>query len=52
MLQNTMLVQIALLASVFLDEKLTANEALGIILVLIGVTLVQIHSNKRSILET
>ena len=52
MLQNTMLVQIALLASAFLGEQLTTNKALGIVLVLTGVTLVQIHKSKRSTLET
>jgi len=50
MLQNTMLIQIALLASVFLGEQLTTNKVLGVILVLTGVTLVQIRRNRRSIL--
>jgi len=48
MLQNTMLIQIALLASIFLGEQLTTNKILGIILVLTGVTLVQIRVNRRS----
>jgi drug/metabolite transporter (DMT)-like permease len=52
MLQNTMLIQIALLASVFLDEQLTPNKVLGIVLVLTGVTLVQIHKSKSPTLET
>jgi len=45
MLQNTMLIQIALLAAVFLGEQLTTNKVLGIILVLMGVTLVQIRKS-------
>jgi len=46
MLQNTMLIQIALLASVFLQEQLTTDKALGIVLVLTGVFLVQIHTSR------
>jgi len=45
MLQNTMLIQITFLASIFLGEQLTTNKVLGITLVLTGVTLVQIHKS-------
>lgn len=48
MLQNTMLIQIALLASVFLEEQLTTNKTLGIILVLTGIFLVQIHTSRKN----
>ncbi len=42
-LQNTMLIQIALLAWAFLGEEITPSMAVGIILVLLGVTLVQVR---------
>ena len=42
-LQNTMLVQIALLAWAFLGEQITINMTLGIALVLLGVSIVQIY---------
>jgi drug/metabolite transporter (DMT)-like permease len=41
MLQNTMLIQIAVLSWVFLGETLTAAKALGMALVLVGVLAVQ-----------
>lgn len=45
-LQNTMLVQIAILAFLFLGEQLTINNISGIIFVLVGVTLVQLQTGK------
>jgi len=46
-LQNTMLVQIAILASIFLGEELTVNKVFGIVLVLFGITLVQIRRRQQ-----
>ncbi len=45
-LQNTMLVQIAVLAVLFLGEGLTINNVVGIVLVLTGVMLVQLHGTR------
>ncbi|MFH0848515.1 MAG: DMT family transporter [archaeon] len=45
-LQNTMLVQIAVLAFFFLGEQLTINNVSGIIFVLVGVTLVQLQTRR------
>jgi drug/metabolite transporter (DMT)-like permease len=45
-LQNTMLVQIAVLAFFFLGEQLTINNISGIIFVLVGVTLVQLQTGR------
>lgn len=47
-IQNTMLVQISLLAWLFLRERPTNNTIIGIALVLIGVGLVQFHRNRSS----
>lgn len=44
MLQNSMLIQIAILSMLFLHQRLYLNMILGILLVLIGVLLVQIES--------
>lgn len=41
-IQNTMLIQIALLAYVFLTEFLTLYKVLGIVLVFVGVLIVQL----------
>lgn len=41
-IQNTMLIQIALLACVFLNEFLTLYKVLGIVLVFVGVLIVQL----------
>jgi drug/metabolite transporter (DMT)-like permease len=41
-LQNTMLIQIGLLAWIFLSEKLTALKIIGMVMVFIGVLIVQI----------
>lgn len=46
-LQNTMLVQIGLLSIFFLDEVITVNMILGILLVLSGVILVQIKTKSK-----
>ncbi|MHA2232022.1 MAG: DMT family transporter [Candidatus Hodarchaeales archaeon] len=43
-LQNSMLIQIAILSILFLDQRLYLNMLLGILLVLMGVFLVQIES--------
>ena len=45
-LQNTMLVQIAVLAVLFLGEGLTMNNVAGIVLVLTGVMLVQLQGTR------
>ncbi|MCW3987040.1 MAG: DMT family transporter [Candidatus Bathyarchaeota archaeon] len=46
-LQNTMLVQIGLLSVFFLDEVITVNMILGILLVLSGVILVQMKTKSK-----
>jgi len=46
-LQNGMLIQITLLASIFLHEKLDMQKILGIIVVFIGILLVQLPIFKR-----
>lgn len=46
MLQNTMLIQIALLAYLFLNEQLTLLMLAGVALVLLGVTVVQVYSPR------
>jgi drug/metabolite transporter (DMT)-like permease len=43
-LQNTMLIQITLLAYIFLSEAITPHKILGIIIVFIGVLIVQLRS--------
>jgi drug/metabolite transporter (DMT)-like permease len=47
-IQNSMLVQIALLAWIFLDEFLTYAMVLGVVLVIIGVILVQVPLINRT----
>jgi drug/metabolite transporter (DMT)-like permease len=47
-LQNTMLVQIAILAWIFLGEKIIPPTAVGMGLVILGVALVQFQANKMS----
>jgi drug/metabolite transporter (DMT)-like permease len=42
-LQNTMLIQITLLSNIFLNELITFQETIGIIIVFIGVLIVQIR---------
>jgi drug/metabolite transporter (DMT)-like permease len=46
-IQNSMLVQIAILAWIFLDELLTYAMMLGVILVIVGVVLVQVPAINR-----
>lgn len=46
-LQNTMLIQVTLLASSFLGEALMAHKALGIVLVFTGVLIVQLYSKDK-----
>jgi len=41
--QNTMLIQTALLANLFLNESLTTYRILGIVLVFVGVLVVQLR---------
>jgi drug/metabolite transporter (DMT)-like permease len=48
MLQNTMLIQIAILSVLFLDQTVFLNMIFGILLVLIGVFLVQIEGLKNN----
>jgi drug/metabolite transporter (DMT)-like permease len=45
-LQNTMLIQIALLAFVFLHETLDAQKILGMVMVFIGVLIVQLKPRR------
>jgi len=47
-LQNTMLVQIAVLAHIFLGEEITIRMLVGMMLVLIGVTMVQLRRIRQS----
>lgn len=47
-MQNTMLIQISLLAWVFLEERPTDNMIIGIILVLLGIALVQFRRSGSS----
>jgi O-acetylserine/cysteine efflux transporter len=47
-LQNTMLIQITLLAYLFLGEVLTLSKVLGIIMVFIGVLIVQLRSRTNN----
>ena len=44
-LQNTMLIQIALLTYIFLNKQLVLQEILGMVMVFIGVLIVQLKSN-------
>jgi drug/metabolite transporter (DMT)-like permease len=46
-IQNSMMVQIALLAWIFLDELLTYVMVVGIVLVIVGILMVQIPITKR-----
>lgn len=46
-LQNTMLIQITLLAYVFLGELLTTPKVLGIMMVFVGVLIVQLRSRTN-----
>jgi drug/metabolite transporter (DMT)-like permease len=47
-IQNSMLVQIAVLAWIFLGELLTYVMIFGVILVIVGVVLVQVPTIKRA----
>jgi drug/metabolite transporter (DMT)-like permease len=47
-INNTMLVQIAVLAWLFLDEPLTLQEIFGMLLVACGAVIVQLRMKKRS----
>lgn len=47
-LQNTMLIQIAALAHVFLDETLIFRQIVGMLLVFIGVLIVQLKARERT----
>jgi drug/metabolite transporter (DMT)-like permease len=46
-LQNSMLIQIAILAFVFLQEQITAQKIIGMIIVFSGVLIVQMRSKKE-----
>ncbi|NHJ33692.1 MAG: EamA family transporter [Asgard group archaeon] len=46
-LQNTMLIQIALLAFFFLQESISEQKVLGIIIILSGVLIVQLRAKKE-----
>ncbi len=45
-INNTMLVQIAILAWLFLGEKQTVNQIIGLILVTLGAVIIQLRINK------
>ncbi len=45
---NTMLIQIAILAWFFLDEKITTQEGIGLSIATVGVILVQLKSNDKN----
>jgi drug/metabolite transporter (DMT)-like permease len=48
-INNTMLIQIAILGWIFLGEALSSKEVVGLVFALLGVLLVQLrgHSNHR-----
>ena len=48
LLNNTMLVQIAILAWIFLGEPIGAREALGLLLAILGVVLVQLPGRRQA----
>ncbi|MCK4437537.1 EamA family transporter, partial [Candidatus Bathyarchaeota archaeon] len=48
-LQNTMLIQIAILSVIFLGEKLTASKMLGMAAVFVGVLIVQLSSLRGAV---
>lgn len=52
MLQNTMLIQIAILSVLFLHQKVSLNMIFGILLVLMGVFLVQIEGLKNNTIHS
>lgn len=45
-INSTMLIQIAILAWIFIDERITMQEGIGMIIAAIGVVLVQIRMNS------
>ena len=45
-INNTMLVQIAILAWIFLGEKQTTNQIIGLVLVTLGAVIIQLRINK------
>jgi len=47
-INNTMLFQIAILAWLFLDEQLTAQTVIGLLLAALGTLLVQVRGKKKS----
>jgi drug/metabolite transporter (DMT)-like permease len=50
-LQNSMLIQIALLAFFFLQEPISEQKILGMIIVFSGVLIVQLRAKKRKIIK-
>ncbi len=47
LINNTMLIQIAFLAWVFLGEPISAREGVGLLLAAVGVILVQLSGARR-----
>ena len=47
LINNTMLVQIAILAWIFLDEAITPREAVGLVLAVLGVLVVQLPKRRK-----
>lgn len=52
LINNTMLVQIAVLAWLFLGEPIGARQAVGLLLAVLGVVLVQLPSRRRGVSNT
>jgi len=46
-INNTMLVQIALLAWIFLGERLSVQEVVGLVLAAVGILVVQVGGRRR-----
>ncbi|MBU2585428.1 MAG: DMT family transporter, partial [Bacteroidetes bacterium] len=47
-INGTMLIQIAILAWFFIDEKITLHEGMGMIIAAIGAVLVQLRRNNKT----
>lgn len=50
-INNTMLIQIAILAWIFLDETITPVELIGLILATVGTLIVQFGQNSRQLVQ-
>lgn len=52
LINNTMLVQVALLAWLFLGEPISARQGVGLLLSIVGVVLVQLPAGRRRVAES